>query len=87
MRGIRKMGEPLTEHTAKELLVKLDTFQREMAEVKKMIIRWTRENAMAPVSVDALASDMAKAMEMTRKTGDRKYVNEAKARLKNAGRG
>lgn len=81
------MGERLTEHTAKELLVKLDTFQREMAEVKKMIAGWTRENAMAPVSVDALATDMAKAMEMTRKTGDRKYVNEAKARLKSAGRG
>lgn len=81
------MGEPLTEHTAKELLVKLDTFQREMAEVKKMIAGWTRENAIAPVSVDTLATDMAKALDMTRKTGDRKYVNEAKARLKSAGRG
>jgi len=81
------MGEPLTEHTAKELLVKLDTFKREMAEIKKMIAGWTRENAIAPVSVDALATDMAKAMEMTRKTGDRKCINEAKARLKSAGRG
>lgn len=81
------MSEPLTEHTARELLVKLDTFRREMAEVKKMLAGWSRENALAPVSVDALASDMAKALEMTRKTGDRRYVNEAKERLKSAGRG